>query len=109
MSRPLVLRLAGAALFASVAAWALHQQAGYIMAAWSCAHASEGIWLSGALALLLLLAGAAISWIAFKRSRADGLEARHFLAGVALMAAAIFCFALLLQIAAPFFLPGCVA
>ncbi len=107
MSRSIVLRMAAVALFASAAAWSLHQQAGYIVASWSCAHAPEGVWVSGAIALVLLLSGSWISWRAFVRTGAED-RPRHFLAAVALMGAAVFGFALLLQIAAPFFLPGCI-
>ena len=107
MSHPLVLRLAAIALFAGAAAWALHQQTGYIVAAWACTNAPQGVWLSGAAAFALLAIGGGISWRALVRARSTS-PARHFLASVALLAALVFAFALLLQIAAPFFLPGCV-
>lgn len=98
-------------LFASAAAWALHQQAGIILASWSCDSAPAGVWASGAVAGLLLLFGATLSWFALrtlgKRSPDDG-QPRRFLAVIGLMAAALFAFAIILQVSAVYFLPGCV-
>jgi hypothetical protein len=105
--------LAGVGLFTAVAAWALHQQAGYLLASWACEKAAIGIWISGLLAVLLLLAGAILSSLSFKRTQRGSLpqtapRPRWFMAIIALMASALFLFALILQMAAPFFLPGCV-
>jgi hypothetical protein len=102
--------VAGAGLFAGAAAWAIHQQAGIIIASWSCDKAAQGIWISGFLAVILLLGGAALSAMALRSARALPLDTgrpRRFLAAIALMASALFLFALALQVAASFFLPGC--
>jgi hypothetical protein len=100
-----------AGLFAGTSAWALHQQAGYLFASWACARAPADIWLSGSFAVLLLLAGAVLSALAWRSAGGLADEAarpRRFLAVVALMIGALFLFALLLQMAAALFLPGCV-
>jgi hypothetical protein len=103
--------LSGAGLFAGAAAWALHQQTGVIIASWACGEAASGIWIGGAIAGLLLLAGAAMSGLGLRGAWVGAPEhiarPRRFLAIVALMASALFLFALLLQVAASFFLPGC--
>jgi hypothetical protein len=100
----------GVGLFAGAGAWALHQQAGINLASWSCAHASQGVWTSGAVAALLLLLGAGLSWTAVLALRstapADG-HPRRMIALVALMASALFLFAIALQVSAALFLPGC--
>jgi hypothetical protein len=105
--------LAGIGLFTGVIAWALHQQAGYILASWACEKAAVGIWVVGALAIVMLLAGAVLSWCGWRSANVGGLHEnaarpRRFLAIVALMASALFLFGLLLQMAGPLFLPGCV-
>jgi formate hydrogenlyase subunit 3/multisubunit Na+/H+ antiporter MnhD subunit len=67
----------------------------------------------GALAIVMLLAGAVLSWCGWRSANVGGLHEnaarpRRFLAIVALMASALFLFGLLLQMAVPLFLPGCV-
>jgi hypothetical protein len=104
--------LAGLGLFAAAAAWAIHQQAGIIMASWSCEKAAQGIWVSGVATGLVLLGGAVLSALALKTTHLlteDAGRPRRFLAVVSLMASALFLFALALQVAASFFLPGCAA
>jgi ABC-type nickel/cobalt efflux system permease component RcnA len=111
MSRTVALRLAAAALFASAAAWAIHQQAAYIASSWSCTHAPEYVWLSALPAFFLLTAGSWISWRALRTTQSEESgrpQPRYFLAQVALLGALIFAFALALQVIAPLFLPGCV-
>jgi hypothetical protein len=107
-----VASLAGAGLFAGVAAWGVHQEAGIVMASWACQSAARGIWLSGAAALIVLLLGALLSGLAWRAAPDDesghAARPRHFLAIVALMGAALFLFAIGLQVAAPLFLPGCI-
>jgi hypothetical protein len=107
-----IASLAGAGLFAGVVAWALLQQAGIVMASWACQSAARGIWLSGAAALIVLLLGALASALALRAAPDDASghapRPRHFLAIVALMGAALFLFAIALQVAAPLFLPGCI-
>ena len=102
--------LASAGLFAGAAAWALHQQAGIIIASWSCEKSAQDIWISAAFAAVLLLAGAGLSTAALRGARSlpqDAGRPRKFLAAISLMACALFLFALALQVAASLFLPGC--
>jgi steroid 5-alpha reductase family enzyme len=106
--------IAAAGLFAGALAWAFQQQASYIVASISCAGAEPKLWIIAALALLLLAAGLAVSLHAARKlqeERAPGEDSRprRLLAQVGTMAAAIFLFAILLQIAAFFFLPVCIA
>jgi hypothetical protein len=111
MTAPRWAGLAGAGLFAGAGAWALHQQAGIIIASWSCAKAPEGIWVSGIVAGLLFVGGAIFTGTALRAARSlpeDVGRPRRFLGGISLMASALFLFALVLQVAASFFLPGCV-
>jgi hypothetical protein len=105
--------LAGVGLFTSVVAWALHQQAGVMMASWACENAAQGIWLGALLGGILLAAGAILSGLALRAARSsklieDAARPRRFIAKVSLMASALFLFAIGLQAAAPLFLPGCV-
>lgn len=103
--------LAGAGLFAGAAAWALHQQAGIIIASWSCEESTKYIWVSGLLAGILLVGGGVISGAALGATRwltEDAGRPRRFLATISCMALGMFLFALVLQVAAAFFLPGCV-
>ena len=101
--------LTGAGLFAGAAAWALHQQVGYILATWACDDAAAGVWISAAITMFVLLAGAILSFAAIGQFRYAGApQPRGFLALVSLMAAALFLFALALQTAAALFLPGCI-
>jgi hypothetical protein len=113
--RAVAVHLAGAALFAGAAAWAVQQQAGYVVASWICgAGAGPPVWILTAVSLVLLLAGGWVSWQALKPLLTDNrIEAsdlwrpRRFLGLVALMAALLFLFTILLQAAAAVFLPGC--
>jgi hypothetical protein len=100
---------AAAGLFAGVAAWAVHQQAGIILASWSCSAAPAAIKSSGIAAALVLLIGAMLSGMALQRVRGspDDGAPRRFLAEISLMGAALFFFAVFLQVCASFFLPGC--
>jgi hypothetical protein len=100
---------AAAGLFAGAAAWAVHQQAGVILASWSCTEAPSAIKSSGIAAVVVLLIGAMLSAIALQRMRGspDDGAPRRFLADIGLMGAALFFFAVFLQVCASFFLPGC--
>jgi ABC-type nickel/cobalt efflux system permease component RcnA len=112
--KPVAVHVAGAGLFAGAAAWAMHQQAGYIIAAWACGTATRNLWLVGAAALILLTMGAWLSWRALQSlaidhaNNIDSLRPRTFLALIGLMAAPLFLFAVFLQAGAPLFLPGCI-
>jgi hypothetical protein len=104
--------IAAGGLFAGALAWAFQQQASYVVASVSCANGQRNLWIVAALALLLLAAGFALSASAIRAfpdagSEESGGRPRRFLAQVGIMAAAVFLFALLLQIAAFFFLPVC--
>jgi cytochrome b subunit of formate dehydrogenase len=107
--------LAGAGLFAGATAWALHQQTEYVIAAMVCnSGAILPMWTISAAALLILVTGAILSWLAIRSFAAekqieahDRFRARRFLASVAMMGALLFLFALVLQIAAVLYLPVC--
>jgi hypothetical protein len=107
--------VAGAGLFGGAIAWALHQQIGYVIAAWSCGNAPLFQWIVSGAAIAILSFGALLSGLALRRFRATPqtpalgpFRARRFLAVVAILAALLFLFAILLQAAAFLFLPGCV-
>ena len=108
--------LASAALFAGAAAWALQQQGGYVAASWLCGDLGRpAVWLFTLLALLLLAVGSWISWgtlrpLLYDRrtEESDISRPRRFLSLVALLVALLFLFAIAMQAAAAFFLPGCV-
>jgi hypothetical protein len=112
--KPVAVHVAGAGLFAGAAAWAMHQQGGYIIAAWACGTATRNLWLVGAAALILLTVGAWLSWRALQSSaidhanNTDSLRPRTFLALIGLLAALLFLFAVFLQASATLFLPGCI-
>jgi hypothetical protein len=110
----IIAALAGAGLFTGAAAWAVNQQAGYIIVGRICADTQA--WLAGLSLVVLatLAAGAAISWRTLRqrprptKGDQDSIRPRRFMASVALMGAGLFCFAICLQIAAYFFLAPCV-
>ena len=110
------VHLAGAALFAGAGAWALQQQAGYVAVSWICGGGAKGpVFLLTGAALLLLAVGGWASWRALRllfasdqTEGSDRLRPRRFLGLVAVMAAQLFLFTILLQAAAAFYLPGCV-
>jgi hypothetical protein len=109
------LSLAGAALFAGAAAWALQQQGGYIAVSWVCGPAaSRPVWLLTAGALILLAVGTWLNWRALRpllmvdSETSDLKRPRRLLGLVGLMGALLFLFTILLQAGAAFFLPGCV-
>lgn len=114
--RAVAFHLAGAALFAGAAAWALQQQGGYVAASWACSSgATRPIWILTALAAALLAVGGWFSWKVLRNVPRNGgalqsdlWRPRHFLSLVALMAALLFLFTILLQAAAALFLPGCI-
>jgi hypothetical protein len=105
-----LLCLSAAGLFAGAAAWAMHQQVGYIEASWACGRtAAPVIWLTGAVATVVLLTGTLLSALALRRAGlGEGERPHRFMATVSLMAAALFLFALALQAVAALFLPGCI-
>ena len=109
---PIIARLTAAALFAGAAAWAFHQQTGYVIAAFACGGGHLSIWAVTALALVVLGAGALASFAALRGGAGEpeaaaGGQPRRFLAMVGLMAAGLFLFAILLQAAAALILPPC--
>jgi hypothetical protein len=106
--------VAGAAMFTGAAAWALHQQANYVIAALVCGSGARAMWGVSALAIALLIAGGLLSWRALKKlagasegARQDSVRVRRFLANIAVPVALIFFFAILMQICAMLFLPAC--
>jgi len=110
------IHLSGAALFAGAAAWTLQQQGGYVAASWMCGNLGKpAVWLFTLVALLVLVAGTWLSWRSLRPllhdSRTDESDIwrpRRFLSLVSLLVALLFLFAVLMQAAAAFFLPGCV-
>jgi hypothetical protein len=108
----IAIHFAGAALFAGAAAWALQQQAGYVVSSWLCHYDAGPIWLVTAMALAILLAGSWLSWqvlrLAGNSDSSDLWRPRRFLSLVGLMMAMLFLFPILLQAVAAAYLPGCV-
>lgn len=110
----IIAALAGAGLFAGAAAWAVHQQAGYIISTRLCQSAEPWSAVLTAGVLVLLAGGAAISWLALRRrpqsgrGAADTVRPRRFMATVSLMGAALFGFAIALQASAHLFIAPCV-
>lgn len=115
MTKRVGISLVGAALFAGAAAWTLQQQAGYIAVSWICGSSARApVWVLTVAALVLLTAGVWLTWRPWRplltagSEGSDFLRPRRFLGLVALMAAALFLFTILLQASAAMFLPGCV-
>jgi hypothetical protein len=106
---------ASAALFSAAAAWALHQQTGYLFASLVCGPGRGLIWVVTALVVVLMGAGAWLSWRIVAPARRDASEPssraapRRFLAMVGLMAGGVFLFAITLQACAALILPPCAA
>lgn len=106
-----IASFAGAGLFAGAFAWALHQQSGYVLASMVCSRRSFTIWAVSALAVVLLVCGALVSWRALRQNMgAEDVQLarpRRFMASIGLMACLLFLFAILLQASALLFLPSC--
>jgi hypothetical protein len=93
---------------AGPAAWAIHQQAGYVLAALSCEHRMILLPLLTAASAIVVLSGGYLSWFVWRSFPAQAQdETRHFLAGLSLLCAVLFAFAILLQGAATLFLEVC--
>jgi hypothetical protein len=104
--------LSGAGFFAGPAAWALHQQIGYMLVPVSCQARTMLVPIVTLLAVVLALAGSYLSWMPWRaaeagESAADAIRARRFLAILSAWSAALFAFAILLQGAATLILNGC--
>jgi hypothetical protein len=99
-----------AGFFIAPAAWALHQQASYIIAPAFCRHSLIVIPILTLTAVIVMLIGGLISWRSFN-ARPVGEPAfaptRRFVAGLSLLFTALFLLAILMQGAAAFFLNGC--
>jgi hypothetical protein len=99
-----------AGVFLSALAWFLHHQLGSNITFWSCR--AGGPLLTAGLGLafgLIAAGGGLISWQARAAppSSADRPESRTFGAMVGAGCAALFCFAILLQMISGFVVPGC--
>jgi hypothetical protein len=101
---------AAAALFAGPAAWALHQQGGYMLVPEDCRNHAATIPVLTVAALAIIAGGAWISW------RVRGLvadaatpsaRAQRFLVHIGLLAEALFALAVVLQFGATLILGGC--
>ena len=108
------ISMVGAALFAGAGAWTLQQQAGYVTVSWVCGPAASGpVWLITAAAVVFLVLGTWFTWrplrlLLTSDSEDSGrLRPRRFLGLIAIMAAALFLFTILLRASAALLLPGC--
>jgi hypothetical protein len=113
-ARSLSAGLAAAGVFAGALAWATHQQAGYVLAAFACGRGGPSIWAVSLLTVGILAGGGLCSILALRRQRpaeppAEAGEGRtlRFLATIGLMAASLFFFAIALQASAVLFLAPC--
>jgi hypothetical protein len=112
--RHVIAMLAGGALFASAIAWAVHQQASYIVAGRACSASAWPFVVIAIVCVAVLASGVVFSWLAL-RSRApdddpliNPARPRRFIATVGLMGAALFLFAIALQVCAEIMLAPCV-
>lgn len=101
-------------LIGGAALWAINTQLGQVLPYPDCRHQlhSSGFASLAAIALSVILG--VLSWRAFAKLRqhaghasSDARRSLYFLAGLGAGAAALFVFALLLQMAAGFLLTGC--
>lgn len=100
-----ITALSVSGLFVAAAAWAAHQQIGYIAASFLCSGTATFFWVVTFVAVLLLLAGLAAALLSARGRGEDG--PRRFLLSISVLASALFLFAILLQATALWFLPGC--
>jgi hypothetical protein len=104
----------GMGFFAGAFAWAASSMIGYILVPHSCNTRMMLSAFASAAGLLVAIAGGAISWRADRILQAvnvaaamPGRQARIFIARFSVLSAAVFAFAMLLQLAASFIFNGC--
>ena len=101
-----------AGLAAGPAAWAISTQLDYSIVSWQCtAKAYPSPWIS-MLAILIALAGAALSWRAVGDpghgiSPPETMRTRRFVAGASAGIGALFALVMLMQMAAGLIFGGC--
>jgi hypothetical protein len=99
-----------AGFFMAPAAWALHQQVGYIVAPAFCKNSQIVIPVLTLAAVIVMLVGGFISWRSFHArpfGESEFAPTRRFVAALSLLFTALFLFAILMQGVAAFFLNGC--
>lgn len=115
MKSPLFLRLSSAGLFLAAIVWGAHQMLAYLVASWACNGATTALKLAAVAAVFGVLIG---GWLTLRamdalratyQASAQSRRTRTFLAHISLMAVLLFLFAIVLQVAAVLFLPGCTA
>jgi len=104
--------LSCAGFFAGPAAWALHQQIGYMLVRASCLNHTLLVPIVTLLTVVLALAGGYLSWMPWRTAEenetaANGIRAHRFLAKLSALFGALFAFAILLQGSAALFLNSC--
>ena len=112
MSTRARLCLAGVGFFVGPAAWALHQQIGYMLVPVSCANRVMLVPILTLLAVSVALAGGFVSWVPWRNAEesqnaSDNMRAHRFLAQLSGLFAVLFALAILLQGAATLFMGGC--
>jgi hypothetical protein len=109
--RPRSLYPSWAGLALGPLAWAIAHQTNYALADWQCVHGSRSASIVAAIAIVVSLAGAFLSYRAWSTPGAvvvnDAERPRRFLAIVGTMAALIFALVLALQFVATFIFSGC--
>lgn len=103
---------ASAGLYSGPAAWAISTQANYALAGWACARDFPLVPLVAALSLALALAGGILSAREWRRAGlapigAEGGRPDRLLAGLGVMAAALFGIIILIHGAAGIVFSGC--
>jgi hypothetical protein len=106
------LWLSRTGFFAGPAAWALHQQIGYMLVPVSCHSRTLLVPIVTVLAVALALAGGYFSWMPWRAAEdaettSNAMRTHRFLAQLSALFAVLFAFAILLQGAATLFLNGC--
>src|SRR4051812_19242177 len=95
-------------LIAGVVAWGVHHQVLSDYLHFDCVRDERGMGLAlGFGAALLAISGGVVSLRAWRAAPAQDLGARRFIAQLSTMAALLFLFAIILQTAATWILPGC--
>jgi hypothetical protein len=103
------LSLASAGLFIAPAAWAFHQQVGYMLTPASCGVYVPVLTLAS---LLIAAAGGFLSWRAWNPNESQPVGntspgTQKFLSGISLALTALFALAILLQGGAALIVDGC--
>jgi hypothetical protein len=108
--RAKTLSLASAGLFIAPAAWAFHQQVGYMLTPASCGVYVPVLTLAS---LLIAAAGGFLSWRAWNPNESHPVQGnrsagtQRFLSGISLALTGLFALTILLQGAAALIVDGC--